>query len=272
MTFPSPTVRRFLPRLTWIATAFAALAGPTSTTAEVRDSARASLAVSDSMRDGRALLRRMHERYADRWYETLALIQSVTYFDSTGGIDRAEIWYESIRLPGTVRSDVAPLAQGRGELFRGDSIYRFEADTVVTRGPAVHVILLLAFDVYRQPADTTAAKLERYGFDLTPVRDSVWDGRGVSVVGTAGRPEFWVDRERLVLLRLVIPRRDGTVRDIRFGGYEPLGGGWIATELAFLTNGRERIRERYAWWDIGLEFGPGLFTTSGRTRPAWVGN
>lgn len=249
--------------------ASAVLAVPSPAAGQAADTA----AVVDSAPDGRTLLRRMHERYAGTWYETLALVQSATYFDSTGGIDHAEIWYESIQLPGTVRSDVAPLDQGRGELFRGDSVYRFDADTVVTRGPAVHVILLLAFDVYRQPPDTTAARLERYGFDLTRIRDSVWDGRAVWVAGVADGPEFWVDRERLVLLRLVIPRqRDGTVRDIRFGGYEPLGGGWIATELAFLTNGRERIRERYTWWDIGLDFAPGLFATSGRSRPAWVGN
>lgn len=228
---------------------------------------------ADTVDDGRGVLRRMHERYAGTWYRTLALIQSVTHFDTIGGIDHAEIWYESIALPGTVRSDIAPLDQGRGELFRGDSLFRFEADTITERGPAVHVILLLAFDVYHQPVDTTAAKLERYGFDLGPLRDSVWDGRAVSVVGAAGGPQFWVDRERLVLLRLVVPRRrDGSVRDIRFGGYEPLGGGWIATELAFLTDGQVRIRERYAWWDTGLAFAPGVFAIAGRSRPAWVRN
>jgi hypothetical protein len=214
----------------------------------------------------------MHDRYDGSWYETLALIQSVTYFDSTGGIDHAEIWYESLVLPGIVRSDIAPLDQGRGELFRTDSVFRFEADTVTQRGPAVHVILLLAFDVYHQSVDTTAARLERYGFDLAPVRDDTWDGRSVWVAGAAGGSEFWVDKERLVLLRLIIPRRDSTVRDIRFGGYEPLGGGWIATELAFLTDGQERIRERYAWWDVGLEFPESLFATTGRSRPTWVRN
>jgi hypothetical protein len=230
-------------------------------------------AIRDSLLDGRDLLRRMHDRYAGTWYETLALIQSVTYFDSTGGIDHAEIWYESIALPGTVRSDIAPLDQGRGELFRGDSLFRFEADTVTQRGPAVHVILLLAFDVYRQSVDTTAARLERYGFDLAPIHDDTWEGQGVWVVGADGGPEFWVDRERLILVRLVIPRRrDGTVRDIRFGGYEPLGGGWIATDLAFLTDGTLRIRERYAWWDIGLAFPAELFVTAGRARPSWVRN
>lgn len=227
----------------------------------------------DSVGDGRDVLARMHARYAESWYATLALIQSVTHFDSAGGVDHAEVWYESLQLPGTVRSDIAPLDDGRGELFRADSVFRFEGDTVVQQGPAVHVVLLLGFDVYRQPVEATAAKLERFGFDLASVRADEWEGAAVWVVGADDGPSFWVDQGELLLRRLVVPsRRDGRRRDIRFSGYERLGGGWIATELVFLLDGRPQIRERYAWWDIGLVFAPDLFVTDGRSRPTWVRN
>ena len=233
----------------------------------------AAMIPGDTTLTGRDVLARMHDRYAATWYETLALIQSVTYFDSSGGVDHAEIWYESIALPGTVRSDIAPLAQGRGELVRGDSLYRFEGDTLVQQGPAIHPILLLGFDAYRQPIDVTVGKLERLGFDLGSVREDVWEGQAVWVVGTEGGPQFWVDLEHLLLRRLTTPsRRDGLMRDIRFNDYEPLGGGWIATELVFLAEGALHIRERYAWWAIGLDFDPALFATVERVRPAWVRN
>lgn len=227
----------------------------------------------DTLPDGAALIARMQARYADSWYETLALIQAVTYFDSSGAVDHAEVWYESLALPGTVRSDVAPLDQGRGEVFRSDSIFRFDADTLVQRGAAIHVVLLLGFDVYRQPAGATVEKLERYGFDLSVLQAADWDGRAGWMVGADDGPRFWVDAEHLLVRRLVVPgRADGRVRDIRFNDYEPLGGGWIATELVFLTDGQMRIRERYAWWDIGLRFDPSLFATRNRSRPAWVRN
>lgn len=233
----------------------------------------AALVPGDTTLTGRDVLARMHERYAATWYETLALIQAVTYFDSTGGVDHAEVWYESLVLPGAVRSDIAPLDQGRGEMFLGDSLYRFEGDTVTQRGPAIHVILLLGFDVYRQSLDVTVERLERFGFELGIVREDAWEGRTVWVVGADGGPQFWVDPDQLLVRRLTTPSRpDGRIRDIRFNDYEPLGGGWIATELVFLTDGEMRIRERYAWWDIGLDFDPALFAVTARARPTWVRN
>jgi hypothetical protein len=227
----------------------------------------------DSMLTGRDVLAWMHDRYAATWYETLALVQSVTYLDSSGGVDHAEIWYESLVLPGVVRSDIAPLDRGRGEMFRGDSIFRFEADTLVQQGPALHVILLLGFDVYRQPVDVTVEKLERFGFDLRVVREDLWEGQAGWVVGADGGPQFWVDAAQLLLRRLTTPSRlGGGMRDVRFNGYEPLAGGWIATELEFLVEGAVRIQERYAWWDVGLAFAPAVFEVIGRARPVWVRN
>jgi len=259
-----------LPRWYWIVVLSSLAATPLSAEGRPLDRIRTA---TDSVRDGRDVLGLMHERYAASWYETLALIQSVTHFDSAGGIDHAEVWYESLELPGKVRSDIAPLDDGRGELFRTDSVFRFEGDTVVQRGSAVHVILLLGFDVYRQPVETTVRTLERYGFDLNGVRSGEWEERPVWIVGAESGPTAWIDQEDLLLRRLVVPsRRDGRRRDIRFRGYEPLGGGWIATELEFLMDGVLQIRETYAWWDIGLTFDASLFGTAGRTRPDWVRN
>lgn len=233
----------------------------------------AAALAGDSVASGRDVIALMHARYAETWYESLALVQAVTYFDSLGAVDHAEVWYESLALPGTVRSDIAPLDDGRGELFRGDSVFRFEGDTVVERRPAVHVVLLLGFDVYRQAPIETTTRLERFGFDLDTARAAEWEGEPAWLVGSDDGPRFWVDRRDLLLRRLVIPgRQDGRVREVRFGAYEPLDGGWIATDLTFLTDGRPQIRERYSWWAAGIDFAPGLFTTRGRTRPAWVRN
>jgi len=235
--------------------------------------ALALFAPADSTPDGVAVLARMHERYAGSWYRTIAMVQSVTYFDAFGGVDHAEIWYKSLALPDTIRSDLAPLDAGHGELFRGDSVYRFESDTVAERGPAVHVRLLLGFAVYRQSVDTTAGRLASFGFDLAAVRADTTEGRVDWVVGVEGGPQFWVDQAEYLLRRLVIPGGDdGQPHDIRFGEYRPAGGGWLATEVVFLTGDVPRIRERCLWWKDGLVFDQGVFATARRTRPAWVRN
>lgn len=62
---------------------------------------------------GEDVVRTMYERYAGVWYENLALVQTVTYYESqTGAFDSARVWYESIQLPGIVRSHIAPLDAG----------------------------------------------------------------------------------------------------------------------------------------------------------------
>lgn len=232
-------------------------------------------APADTIRTGEDVIRAMHARYAGRWYENLALIQAVTYFDSeSGALDSARMWYESIRLPGMVRSDIAPLEGGNYQLYRDGTWHIFEADTLAGASPGAHPVLLLGFDVYMQPVEQTLAGLER--FDLTKVRRAAWQGRDVYVVGAeteedAGN-QFWVDQEDLLLRRLIIvSRRSGATLEVRFDAYERLGDGWIAAELLFLRDGYRWLHERYAYWDIDVEFDPNIFAVSGATRPAWVG-
>jgi hypothetical protein len=131
-------------------------------------------------------------------------------------------------------------------------------------------LLVLGFDVYAQPPARTAELLKRRGFDLTRLREDQWEGRPAYVVGGDDH-QFWVDKDRLLFLRLVETAPNGTVSDIRFNKYEPLGGGWIAPEVVFLRDGKEFMREIYR--DMRAN-PPGideaLFAIPPWTRPAWV--
>jgi hypothetical protein len=230
---------------------------------------------ADSIRTGEDVIRAMHARYAGEWYENLVLIQAVTYFDrESGALDSARMWYESIQLPGTVRSDIAPLERGDYQLYRDGTWHVFEGDTLTRANPGAHPVLLLGFDVYMQPVEQTLASLER--FDLSKVREATWQGRAVYVVGSESEGDvgnqFWVDRDDLLLRRLIIvsPASEATI-EVRFNAYEELGGGWIAAELVFLRDGRLWLHERYAYWAIDVEFAPNIFSVTDPVRPAWVG-
>jgi hypothetical protein len=222
---------------------------------------------------GADVIRAMHDRYAGQWYENLALIQTVNYYDvETGGVDSVRVWYESIRLPVTVRSDMAPLESGNCIMFKGQAWITFEADTIISNNPGPHPLLLLGFDVYVQPVEETLAILEAVRFDLSLVRNDTWEGREHYVVGAEGR-EFWIDVETLLFSRLYLKNPGtGAEREILFEAYEQLGGGWIATEIKFMRNGRIDMWERYDYWTIEVEFADDLFAMSERSRPTWVKN
>jgi hypothetical protein len=226
------------------------------------------LSPSPQPKDGIAVLRAMHDRYAATWYQTMTFVQATT--DEHGNVST---WYEGMTVPGFLRIDISPLDSGKAYLFRADSLYVIAADTVTTGGPFVHPLMVLGFDVYRQPVETTAAKLSALGIDLTKVREDVWQGRPVYVIGAAAgdtsSSQFWVDRDRLVFVRLIEPRR-GARTETQFNGYQPAGGGWVATEVVFFQNGKRMGSESYRDVKTDMTFPDAYFDPARFTRPGWV--
>jgi hypothetical protein len=230
------------------------------------------------MSDGEDIIREMHDKYAGTWYETLALVQTVNYFDrETGAFDSARVWYESLVFPGTVRSDIAPLDAGNRWLYKDASWIEIRADTVFNSSPGPHPLLLLGFDVYFLPPEETIARLQRFRVDFSQAREDEWQGRRMWVIGAATRDDssnqIWIDKERLIFKRLLITNPNtGARTEYRFDRYEQLGDGWIGTEVVFIRNGVTTMLERYHWWNIGMDFAPSLFETTGVTLPTWVKN
>jgi len=199
---------------------------------------------------GREIIRAMHDRYAGKWYHTLTFVQQNTATRRDGSKERS-VWREYAALPGRLRIEFEPTDSGKGVLFVADSQYAMDADTVASATGFVHPLMVLGFDVYFDPVERTVTRLQGLGFDLATVHEDSWEGRPVWVVGAPvgdlRARQFWVDRERLVFVRLLEPGRRDTTRmsDIRFNKYQPLGPAWLSAEVAFLVDGHEQWLEEY---------------------------
>jgi hypothetical protein len=196
-----------------------------------------------------ALVRAMHDKYAGSWYKTATFVQRNTRYLASGAADTST-WFETLRVPGAWRIDIEPLAQRNGILFARDSQFIIGSGQLTRAIPSVHPLLVLGFDVYADPPERTLARIKSLGFDVTRMHEDVWQGRPAYVVGAlAGDTrtrQFWVDRQRLVFVRLLQPDRDTTkTSEIRFNNYRGLGGGWIAPEVVFLVDGKPNFVERY---------------------------
>jgi hypothetical protein len=211
--------------------------------------------------DGRALVKAMHARYADRWYRDLMLVQDVTYYED-GREVRQERMTEYISLPGRVRAIIGEIEDGNADIYVDGAFHRFEGGEPAGRLATVHGVLVTGFDVYAQPPERTLAQLEELGVDLGRIAESTWNGRPVWVVGADPgdheTPQLWVEKDRLLCVR-VVGRRPYGVLDIEMGGYEPLGEGWIATELVFKRNGALALREDYVEFRTLDSIDPALF-------------
>lgn len=226
---------------------------------------------------GEDVVRAMHDRYQDRWYRTLRFRQTVVRTAADGSSPPDAVWLEHLDIPAKLRIDQAHDYDGNGVIYAGDSLFVFRDGEVAQRLAQRNALLVLGFDVYRQPVERTVDILREEGFDLSTLHTDRWQDREVWVVGApAGdlhNAQFWVDAERLVFVRLLRPSGpDGeSVQDIRFDDYRALGEGWIAPTVRFLVDDAEVMREEYFDIEADPELPDGLFEPERWDTPAASG-
>lgn len=216
--------------------------------------------VSTAITDGRTLVQAMHDRYAGHWYRTLTFVQKTTLTASSGQ-QLVQTWYEAGELPGKLRIDIEHPGSD-GVLFVNDSVFQFSGGRLVHADTGMNELVVLGFDVYAQQAAVTSALLQRRGYDLSKLRETEWEGRRVYVVGAAAddtvSKQFWVDKERLLFVRLIETRR-GHRSDVRFGHYVQHEGGWVAEDVLQFVDGTQRLHEEYSAVRVNVTLPEGLF-------------
>lgn len=221
------------------------------------------------------LVSAMHDRYASTWYSTLRFRQNVIRTRPDGTRLPDEVWLEHAEIPGKLRIDLAANYNGNAQIYSGDSVFVFQNGAIVRRLQARNPLMVLGFDVYRQPVSESLRILQEEGFDLTKFRVDSWQGRPAYVVGAVAgdtaSAQFWIDRERLVFTRLIQragPQQD-RISEIQFNDYAPLAGGWIAPTVVFLLDGRETMRETYFDMEANVKLPAGIFDPErfGTVRP-----
>lgn len=219
--------------------------------------------------DGVAVLRRMHDAYAGRWYGTLTFVQR-TVQRAPDGTERSSTWYEALSGD-RLRIDIGDPSEGNGVLYTADSVYVLRGGKLTRSAAQGNVFIPFIQGVYLQPVERTVAQIVPYRIDLSRVRLAAWEGRPTWVVGARDSadlvsPQFWVDRERLVVTRMLVPLRPAqpgaavaAPQDIRLEGLVPLGGGWLATRVRMLDQGQPLQTEEYSDWRAGVPLAPELF-------------
>jgi hypothetical protein len=198
---------------------------------------------------GNQLIEAMQNRYAGRWYRSVSFVQTSTTFAPDGKQQTAN-FYEAALLPSRLRVDFDPISAGNGLLVLADTQIVMQRGSVARRVAESNELLLLGFDVYFLDPKFTAEWLSRLGFDVSRIRQDVWEGRPVYVVGAKSPADltsrqFWVDRENMVVVRLLEPGRTAKTDDIRFAQYERIGRAWIAPLVEIYNDGKLAVRQQY---------------------------
>lgn len=217
------------------------------------------------------LVQAMQKKYAKSWYKTATFVQKTTEIEKDG-TQKVSIWYEALSVPGSLRIDFTPVKDGNGILFTDNKIFVFKNGKVDANRPFVHPLMILGFDIYRLPQADALEKLKDLKFDLSILREDIWQGRPVYVVGAKQddlhSPQFWIDKKNLYFVRMIRPAgKDGAqTQETQFNKYVKLGGGWMAPEVIFTVDGKTVTTEEYSEMraDVALDsklFDPQYWTT-----------
>jgi outer membrane lipoprotein-sorting protein len=233
-----------------------------------------TLAHAKDVRSGEDVLRAMHDRYAKSWYETLTFTQKSTTYNPDG-TSKAETWYEAVSVPGKLRIDIGTPSDGNGLLMVDGTLTVFHESKVSATRPRMNMLLVLGFDVYKQSPETTIKILKAEGYDLTKFHEETWEGQPVYVVGAEKgdlkAKQFWVDKNRLLFMRLFEPARgDGSkFQDVRFEDYHEMSGGWLAARVEVRVDDKEVFSEEYSDIQIGAKLNPGMFDPTQFNSTHW---
>ncbi len=93
-----------------------------------------------------------------------------------------------------------------------------------------------------------------------------------AAAGDSVTRQFWIDKERLVFVRMVEPgKQNPTARvETQFNKYVPMGQGWLETEVRFMVNGDTKMLEEYTQPRAGVPLDPAIFDAGHWVPPGWI--
>jgi outer membrane lipoprotein-sorting protein len=189
--------------------------------------------------------------------------KSTTY--NPDGTTKVDSWHEALSVPGKLRIDIGAPSDGNGYLLVDGTVTGFHAGKESGTRPLVNMVLVLGFDVYRQAPEETIKVVKAEGYDLTKVHEETWNGQSVYVVGAdkgdLHSKEFWVDKSRMLFLRLFEPQQSDpkNFQEIIFQDYREMAGGWVAARVEVKVDGKTVFTEDYSDIKTNVKLSPSTF-------------
>jgi hypothetical protein len=180
-----------------------------------------------------------------------------------------------VLLPGKLRIDIGPAADGNGYVFSDGNVTIVKANKVFGSRPLVNMLLVLGFDVYTQPADATIKMVKGEGYDLSKFREDMWEGKPAYVVGAdkgdLKSKQFWVAKDSLLFLREIepSPADAAKVEDIRFVHYQPLANAWIAAGVEMYVDDKKVFSEDYTDIQANVSLAPAMYDPAQFAATHW---
>ncbi|MFL5787693.1 MAG: hypothetical protein ACJ748_06550 [Flavisolibacter sp.] len=189
---------------------------------------------------GEAVIKKMHDRYKDKWYKTFTFNQTTLIYKNDSLVKK-QTWYEAVQFPDKFRIDFGPKDSGNAVIFKGDSAYRFKMGMLKSSFKDANDLTFLLGGMYFYSFNTVLDKLKEMGYDLSKAHEDVWKGKQVYVVGAEkgdmNANQLWIDKEKMIVVRMLNTNKRGREEAI-FENHMKAGGGWSETKCTFYFDGK----------------------------------
>ncbi len=203
------------------------------------------------IKDGNRLIHAIYNKHKDVASKYITFDQKTIFYDTLGKVTKDEYWYEAISRPGKLHFRFGDFSTGNGFMYNDGHLY-FMKDHVISNEKVdkFNEWTVLCHDVYVQPPEKTIDIVKnKFNINLNLIHEETWENRAIYVVGAkAGdlnSEQFWVDKERLYMVRNISLRDDGRLADIRYVNYKKYGNEWIEGGLIVLYDGKLYLEEFY---------------------------
>jgi hypothetical protein len=214
------------------------------------------------VKDGNDVIKAMYNAYSGGgWYKNFTFSQE-THFIKDGKEDKMEVWHEAATFPGKLLIKFNTKDSKNGILFSNKKVNAYSEGKEPFSKPMIHDLLLAAFDVYFLKPSESTRLFDSLGYNLKIVREDVFGGRKVYVVGAEKNDstsnQFWIDSERFYLHKMIY-KQGANLRDVAFDDYQKMKNYWVAKTVIFKQNGKLNMIENYYDIKFPKELAPELF-------------
>lgn len=231
-----------------------------------------TLQVQAQINTGRDVLNMMYLRNNKSLYRYMTFDQQSIFYKEEMVL-KVEKWSEAIYFPGKLTIKINGFDSGKGMMFVSDSMYVYENNEIKSRTYKIHDLLLLCFDLYFQEPEKSFKIAAELGYDIQSMYTAKYMTRDAYVIGvkdsTQKKNQFWIDKERLTLLRVIKYEKDGTVNETVFENFVQMHNLWVALQVRFIKNNLTWLVEKYNNVKFSSNFDDNVFVPQKFKEAKW---
>jgi len=196
---------------------------------------------------GSDVIHLMKDSYNNSYLKNFTFSQYITEYKNDTVINKT-IWHEAYSCPNKLVIKIDSFNSGNGYIFNQDTFFIMKNNMVDKKHRDIHDLLLLGFDIYAQPFQTSFEKLTEKGYDLSKVCETKINGREAYCIGvnniTDKENNFYIDKENLCFIKMV-SYTHSRYNEAIFADYKIVKGKYIATKVLFYNKSQLIMSEEY---------------------------